>query len=78
MPWCVDLGVGGWLVLASSLAVLGMAVWAVTRLFPAAAQPDAVTVLDARLAAGQIDVDTYRRLRAELAGPVPARSEGLR
>ena len=40
MPWCVDLGVGGWLVLASSLAVLGMAVWG----FMAGTSPEPLTM----------------------------------
>lgn len=78
MPWCVGLGVGGWLTLATSLVVLVVAVWAVTRLFPPAPEPDALALLDARLAAGAVDVTTYRTLRAELAGRVPARSDGPR
>lgn len=72
MPWCVGMGVGGWSMIALSLAVLAIAVWAVTRLFPAAPAADPVAVLDTRLAAGEVDLETYRTLRAELASRVPA------
>jgi len=44
----------------------------VTRLFPTSVVVDAAGVLDARLARGEIDVETYRRLRAELAGTAPS------
>ncbi len=71
MSWCWGLGAGGWLMVAASLAVLGSALWAVVRLFPAAPAPDPVAVLDARLATGEVDLDTYRTLRTELAGDVP-------
>ncbi|WP_250445464.1 hypothetical protein [Actinotalea sp. C106] len=77
MPWCMDLGTGGWLMLTSALAMLGVAVWVVTRLFPAAPEPDPVAVLDARLAAGEIDLETYRVLRAELGGRPRSRSGEL-
>lgn len=81
--WCGGMGVGGWLLMAllwgSFLAVVA---WAVVRLFPGARSrpggPDepggpgggesAGSLLDQRLAAGEIDEDTYRRLRGELTG----------
>ncbi len=81
--WCGGMDVGGWLLMAllwgSFLAVV---VWAVVRLFPGARSrpggPDepgrpgdgknAGNLLDRRLAAGEIDEDTYRRLRGELTG----------
>ncbi|SFB41866.1 putative membrane protein [Cellulomonas marina] len=72
MSWCLGLGAGGWLMLAASVAVLALAVRAVLRLFPASPAPDPVAVLETRLASGEIDVDTYRILRNELAGRVPA------
>lgn len=75
--WCSGMGAGGWLLMAllwgSFLAVI---VWAVTRLFPGSrTQPgepgtpggeSAGSLLDRRLAAGEIDEDTYLRLRGEL------------
>lgn len=73
--WCGGMGVGGWLLMALLWgSFLGVIVWAVTRLFPAArSRPDepgggesAASVLDRRLAAGEIDEDTYLRLRGEL------------
>lgn len=71
MPWCVGMGTAGWSMIALSLAVLAVAVWVVVRLFPAAPAPDPVAVLDRRLAAGEIDLETYRALRAELGSAVP-------
>lgn len=78
--WCESMGVGGWLLMAllwgSFLAVV---IWAVVRLFPGSRSrhgrpggPDggdsARRMLDQRLAAGEIDEDSYRRLRSELTG----------
>jgi putative membrane protein len=69
------MGVGGWLLMAAIWGgVLAVIVWAVLRLFPrGASRPagpgdgeNAQSVLDRRLAAGDIDEDTYRRLRGEL------------
>lgn len=75
--WCGSMGAGGWLLMAllwgSFLAVV---VWAITRLFPGSRSRndttgthdggDAVATLNRRLASGEIDEDTYRRLRGEL------------
>ncbi len=76
--WCGGMGVGGWLLMAllwgSFLAVI---VWAVTRIFPGSRpRPDQAaapgredstdSLLDRRLASGEIDEDTYLRLRGEL------------
>jgi len=69
------MGVGGWLLMALIWGgFLGVVVWAVMRLFPRPGSrpgvPDggesASSVLDRRLAAGEIDEDTYLRLRGEL------------
>jgi putative membrane protein len=56
-------------------AFLALAVWAVTQIFPtrpsAGSGPDSRAPgerLDERLATGEIDVETYRRLRHELSG----------
>lgn len=63
-------GVGGWLLMIGFWgAVLGAVLWAVTRLFPTGEPPSsAEQLLDSRLAAGEIDPDTYRQVRAELVG----------
>lgn len=58
-----------WLGMASFWAVLVLvAVCATGRIVPAAgaAQPSARSLLDARLARGEISIDEYRRLRHEL------------
>ncbi len=72
--WCASMGVGGWLLMAALWGgFLAVVVWAVTRLFPRS-RPGAgdggnpATALDRRLAAGEIDEDTYRHLRGELTG----------
>ncbi|HEX6668767.1 MAG TPA: hypothetical protein VF061_04375 [Gemmatimonadales bacterium] len=66
------MGAGGWLVMALFWGTfLALAVWAVTRLLaptPGGAAVDgSQDVLDRRLATGELDLDTYRRLRDELA-----------
>ncbi|HEY3548882.1 MAG TPA: hypothetical protein VGK17_22645 [Propionicimonas sp.] len=64
------MSVGGWLTMIALLAaVLCFALWVVGRLFPALGGPDARAVLDARLASGEIDIDTYRGLRSALDHP---------
>lgn len=73
--WCGGMGVGGWLLMALIWGgFLGVIVWAVTRIFPRHSSPPAAAngeesagrLLDRRLAAGDIDEDTYLRLRGEL------------
>ena len=80
--WCGGMGVGGWLLMAALWGgFLAIVVWAVMRLFPRSRQAagsgetvapgggeSAASVLDRRLAAGEIDEDTYRHLRGELTG----------
>jgi uncharacterized membrane protein len=63
-------GLGGWLLMIGFWgAVLGAVLWAVTRLFPTGDPPrSAEQLLDSRLAAGEIDPDTYRKVRHELVG----------
>lgn len=66
-PWCAQMGVGGWVGMAAFwLVVVGLAIWAVTRLFPVRTGEDARATLDRRLARGDIDSDTYRAIRAQL------------
>ena len=69
--WCGQMGVGGWLVMILFWsAFLGLAVWAIAQLFGprnVAVSENARDVLDRRLAAGELDPETYRRLRDEMA-----------
>lgn len=76
--WCGSMGVGGWLLMALLWgSILAVIVWTVTRLFPGSrsrpGEPgtpgsgeSADSLLDRRLAAGDIDEETYLRLRGEL------------
>jgi uncharacterized membrane protein len=76
-PWCAQIGAGGWLAMVVFwLVVIGLAIWAVSRLFPARPEPDAFAVLDARLASGEIDAATYRWIREELSCGFPVESKG--
>jgi putative membrane protein len=63
----------GWWVLMSVawIALIVLIVWAVVRLFPgressAGGEIDAKSLLDRRLASGEIDAGTYDQLRARL------------
>jgi putative membrane protein len=62
----------GWWVLMSVLwiALIALIVWALVRLFPGRASfaqsEDAVSLLDRRLASGEIDARTYDELRERL------------
>lgn len=69
--WCTGMGAGGWVLMVLLWGgFLAVVVWAVTRLFPrsrpGAGGEDAASALDRRLAAGEIDEETYQRLRGEL------------
>lgn len=64
-----------WMILVW-LVIIGVIVWAVTRLSPGSDDPrrhdadeaaSARRILDERFARGEIDVDEYRELRDELA-----------
>ena len=71
--WCSGMGVGGWLLMATLWGgFLAVVIWAVTRLFPRSGPggggASAASVLDRRLASGEIDEDTYRNLRGEVTG----------
>jgi putative membrane protein len=62
-PWWHWLSMAGfWLV------IVLLAIWATTRLFPAAGDPplSARRILDERLARGELDIEEYRHLRHEL------------
>ena len=70
-PWCAQMDASSWIgMIAVWAALIGLAVWAVTRLFPSGRAPvDPRAVLDERLARGEIDADAYRRLRFEMDQP---------
>jgi putative membrane protein len=60
VQWCGDMGVAEWLgMIALWAVVMGLAIWAVSRLFPTQPGSHAHAVLDQRLARGDIDLETY-------------------
>ena len=71
-----DMGTGGWIAMSVFwIALLALVVWGVTRVLPTGGQrPDASTaraetpeeILDRRFAVGEIDAETYQRMRTEL------------
>ena len=66
-PWCGQMGVGGWIgMVAFWVVVVALVIWALARLFPTQRSAGERGVLDARLARGEIDPETYRLLREEL------------
>ena len=77
--WCGQMGVGGWVsMVVLWAAVVGLAVWAVSRMFPAQAAHDPRALLETRLASGEISPETYRSIRDELDARARATNEGLR
>ena len=69
--WC-SMGSAGWVFMIVMWgALIAAVVWAVSRLFPSPTKPDPLETLDRRLAAGDIDPQTYRQARSELAGTAP-------
>ena len=67
--WCSGMGAGGWILMTVFwVGLLAVIVWAVTRLFPSTPNRDPLDLLDRRLAAGEIDSDTYQQARAALTG----------
>ena len=66
-PWCGQMGIGDWAgMVAIWVVVLALVLWGVSRLFPAREDSTARAILDARLASGELDSQTYRMLRREL------------
>lgn len=66
-PWCGQMGVGGWVgMVAFWVVVVALVIWALMRLFPTQRSGGERAVLDARLARGEIDPETYRLVREEL------------
>ena len=76
MGYGSGMGAGGWIAMTVFLiALLGLVVWAVTRLLPAGGRgPDAgpsraetpEEILDRRFARGEIDGEAYQRMRTEI------------
>ncbi|MFP5219753.1 MAG: SHOCT domain-containing protein [Actinomycetes bacterium] len=67
--WCSGMGAGGWILMTVFwVALLAVVVWAVTQPFAKSSESGPLDVLDRRLAAGEIDSETYRQVRAELTG----------
>lgn len=77
------MGSGGWAIMSIAWIALVVAiVWAASRLLSrgdvpqstgaarsaASGQADPLAILDRRLALGEIDLDTYDRLRERLSG----------
>ncbi|WP_315092825.1 hypothetical protein [uncultured Cellulomonas sp.] len=78
VPWCAQMGAAGWVsMVAFWLVVVGLAVWSVSRLFPAQVASDPRAILESRLASGEISPETYRSLIGELDGPSLAGKEGF-
>lgn len=76
--YCGGMSVAGWaLMIGLWLAVIGVVVWAVARLFPSGRRhsPDLQAELDRRLAAGELDPATYQHVRDELVGAGQRRGE---
>jgi putative membrane protein len=75
MDWGYGMGGGEWLLMTGFWVVLiavlvGLAAWIFprqARQTPSAPAGSAREVLDQRLARGEIDVETYRAVRDELA-----------
>lgn len=68
MPaWCTASSGPGWVLMALAWAALvGLAVWIVCRLFPGQVRPDARTLLEERLASGELGVEEYLELKRAL------------
>jgi putative membrane protein len=77
--WDSGMGVAGWtLMIVFWIALVALIGLAITKLFPssrdgrpadeAPASESPERLLDTRLARGEIDVETYERLREVLAG----------
>ncbi|WP_246123258.1 hypothetical protein [Cellulomonas terrae] len=73
------MSAGGWVTMVAFWAVVvGLAVWAVSRMFPTQGAGDARTTLDGRLASGEIGPETYRSLVGELDAASTVAKEGYR
>ena len=72
--WC-QMSPAGWAVMAAAwFTLITLAVWGVSRLFPARGASSPRAALDEWLASGTIDAELYGRLRADLDAAGPNRS----
>jgi putative membrane protein len=78
--WYHDMGAGDWILMSVFwIALLVAVVWALTSVLPGRGQPTEPRerpeeILDRRLATGEIDAETYDKLRAKLRGPAEKKS----
>ncbi len=76
-PWFAQPGASGWLAMAVVwIGVVALVVWAVGRLFPGRSDVDAGPILDARLAAREIDAETHRAIRGQTDGDPSVQTKG--
>lgn len=68
--WCQGVGSGQWIMMALLwIVIIGVGVWGLTRIFPRSTSlQDPASVLEARLAEGDIDLVEYKKIKAELRG----------
>ena len=68
--FCGGMGVAGWVVMVLFWGTfIGLAVWAISRLVVsprAVDEPTPRDLIDMQLAAGDIEPETYQRLRDEM------------
>ncbi len=78
--WNQGMGAVGWIAMGIFwVIVIALAVWGLASLFPRGAESrDPGTVLKGRLAAGEITLQEYKRISAELdrTGEPPSPSAG--
>jgi len=74
--WCGQMGTVEWLSMAAVMVVVAIVAWGISQFFPAQPAADARTILDARLAAGDLDRVTYQAIRDELAAATAATTRG--
>ena len=67
------MGLAGWIAMSAAwLIMIGLIVWVVFQVLPDTSRQEPETprqLLDRRLAAGELDLQTYDRLQARLAQP---------
>ncbi|WP_448059220.1 hypothetical protein [Cellulomonas hominis] len=84
IPWCAQAGAASWLAtIAVWVVIVALVAWGLGRMFPVrsdadARAADARSILDTRLAAGEIDVETYRAVRTQIDADPAAAMKGSR
>ena len=80
--WYSGMGIGGWIAMTVLwVGLISAVIWAIDKLLPSSrsvadharlsGEGTAQDILDRRLAAGEIDTDTHRRLLATLSTRAP-------